>query len=78
MIPVSWSPNGTELKSHHKCALLQVGTCPDMSLHVARHSNPSQVKSVTYKIDTCRYLRLVFGINRIGRGRFTQPIGMAE
>ena len=30
-------------------------------------TGPSRVKIMTYQIDTCRYLSLALGINRIGR-----------
>ena len=36
MVLSAWSPSGAVLLSHHECALLQVGTRPDMILAICR------------------------------------------
>ena len=36
MMLAAWSPSVAALYSHHECALLQVGTHPDMAIYVAR------------------------------------------
>ena len=36
MVLAAWSPSGETLYSRHECALLEVGTHPDMTLDVPR------------------------------------------
>ena len=42
-----WYPSGTALSSGHKYTLSQIGTCPDVTLDVARtFNNKSTIKSI--------------------------------